>query len=101
MGDLPLALDQLQAVTGLCEGDVQPLAPANALIQLHNVTFLFADIALPAGRHLYLAQSVMGLYPQDEDDRLILQLQTNVTALLNTTAVVPYVWNRSAAACVT
>ena len=85
----------VQAMTGLCSGAPQTLAPAGATVALHNVTFQVADVALRAGRRLYLAQSLMGLYPDSLDSRLTLQFQTNVSALLDdVAAVVPYSYNR-------
>ena len=86
---------EVQAMTGLCSEAPQTLAPASASVELHNVTFEVADVSLRAGRHLYLAQSLKRLYPDDTDSRLTTQFQTNVPALLDVVAaVVPYSYNR-------
>ena len=88
----------VQAMTGLCSGAPQTLAPAG-IVQLHNVSFEVADVSLRAGRRLYLAQSLMGLYPDNTDSRLTTQFQTNVAGLLDVVAaVVPYSYNRQAPA---
>ena len=86
-------------MSGLCTGEVEALAPANTNIVLHNVTFQLADMALPAGNGLYLAESMMGLYPETSDSSLTVHLQTNISTSLEAAASVPYFFNRHADQC--
>ena len=88
---------KVQAVSGLCGGEVRALAPANTWVLLHNITFQIADVALPAGHREYLAESMYGLYPPDPDSSLTVHLQTNISSSLEAAASVPYVFNRCAA----
>ena len=84
----------MQAVAGLCSGDVQALPPADAIVLLHNVTFRIEDVALPAGPGVWLAQSLAGLNPPEDADPAIVLVHTNITLDLGLNADVPYLQNK-------
>ena len=93
-GTSPSNVWLLQAVTGLCSGEVVALAPAEANVVLHNVSFQIADIALPAGDRLWLAQSLFGVYTHFFENNITVQIQANLTNLPTSAASFPFYENR-------